>query len=182
MKLYKRLAILASALVVTGTFAASPYAGQQSREIKALSSEEVASLLAGKGMGLAKAAELNGFAGPSHVLELAEELLLTSEQRVRTETLLASMAAAAMASGRMLVTKEQELDRLFVTNAVSPSQLASALREIGVLQAQVREAHLQAHLAQVEILTPEQNARYGILRGYGAATEQPKHEHRIEVV
>ena len=29
-----------------------------------------------------------------------------------------------------------------------------------------RGAHLEAHLAQVEILTPEQNARYAQLRGY----------------
>ncbi len=178
MKLHKHSALLLLALVVTGAFAASPYAGQQSREIKALSSEEVAFLLAGKGMGFAKAAELNGFAGPSHVLELAQELQLTAQQRVRTEALFASMAANAMAAGRMLVISEQELDRLFATNTVSPSQLSVMLREIGALQAQVREAHLQAHLAQVEILTPQQNARYGILRGYGPAAEQPRHEHR----
>ena len=178
MKLYKSLAFVVSALIVPGAFAASTYAGEQSREIKALSDEEVESLLAGKGMGFAKAAELNGFAGPSHVLELADELQLTAEQRTRTAALFASMSANAMASGRMLVAKEQELDQLFATSAVSARQLASTLREIGVLQAQVREAHLQAHLAQVEILTPEQNARYGVLRGYGKATEQATHKHR----
>src|SRR5262245_34850176 len=36
----------------------TPYAGQQAREIKALSSEEIESYLSGSGMGLAKAAEL----------------------------------------------------------------------------------------------------------------------------
>lgn len=178
MKLHKLPCLFVSALAVTSVLAASPYAGQQSREVKALSSEEVDALLAGKGMGFAKAAELNGFAGPSHVLELSTELQLTTEQRARTEALFASMSASAIASGRMLVSKERELDRLFATNAISPSLLASALQEIGLLQAKVREGHLRAHLAQVEILTPEQNARYGRLRGYGEAAEQRGHEHR----
>ena len=50
------------------------YAGQQSREIKALSAQETADLLAGRGMGLARTAELNGHPGPMHVLELRRPL------------------------------------------------------------------------------------------------------------
>ena len=46
------------------TFAQSPYAGQESREIKSLSPAEVDGYLAGAGMGFAKAAELNGYPGP----------------------------------------------------------------------------------------------------------------------
>ena len=41
----------------------SPYVGQESREIKALSPQEISDYLSGKGMGLAKAAELNGYPG-----------------------------------------------------------------------------------------------------------------------
>ncbi|MGH7485986.1 MAG: hypothetical protein ACREMY_10365, partial [bacterium] len=69
MKSHSLGVLLVSLLVTVGALAATPYAGQQSREIKALSQEEAAGLLAGKGMGFAKAAELNGFAGPAHVLE-----------------------------------------------------------------------------------------------------------------
>ena len=62
---------ITSALVLTlaATFTAqsaqptSSYAGQEIRDIKALSPEDTAALLAGKGMGLAKAAELNGYPG-----------------------------------------------------------------------------------------------------------------------
>lgn len=161
----------------TSTFAATPYAGQQSREIKALSQQEVAGLLAGKGMDLGKTAELNGFAGPIHVLEFASELQLTDEQRVRTEALFADMSADARSWGRLLVDKEQELDQLFATKAISTARLASILQEIGWLQAKVRLAHLRAHLAQVEILTPDQNGKYALLRGYGAAGEQAEHQH-----
>src|SRR5207244_4142384 len=50
----------------------SPYAGQQRRSVKALSEQQLSDLQAGRGMGLALPAELNGYPGPSHVLELAD--------------------------------------------------------------------------------------------------------------
>ena len=41
----------------------TPYAGMQQREVKALSEQQIADLKAGRGMGLALAAELNGYPG-----------------------------------------------------------------------------------------------------------------------
>jgi len=58
---------------------ASPYTGQQTRSIKALSPEDIDELRKGAGMGLAKAAELNGYPGPLHVLALTKELRLTPD-------------------------------------------------------------------------------------------------------
>jgi hypothetical protein len=58
----------------------TPYAGQQGRPIKALPDEDIAALRKGEGMGLAKAAELNGYPGPAHVLTLAARLGLTESQ------------------------------------------------------------------------------------------------------
>lgn len=155
--------------------AAAPYAGQQAREIKALSPEEVNAYLAGKGMGLAKAAELNGYPGPAHVLELASQLALTPEQRAKTQALFASMEAKATALGQALVEEERKLDRLFASKAISPELLASSLSEIGSLQAKVRGAHLEAHLAQAQILMPEQISRYAELRGYGGSATHTGH-------
>jgi hypothetical protein len=60
-----------------GRHARQSYAGQQTRAIKALSSEDIAALRNGEGMGMAKAAELNGYPGPAHVLALAAQLGLT---------------------------------------------------------------------------------------------------------
>ena len=75
---------ICAALVLTSasaTNAQTPYAGMQTRSIKALSEQQVADLGAGRGMGLALAAELNGYPGPSHVLELADKLNLSTDQR-----------------------------------------------------------------------------------------------------
>src|SRR5262245_58316557 len=85
------LACLCVALPAAAQAPSAPYAGQQNREIKALSPEEIRDLAEGRGMGLAKAAELNGYPGPSHVLELAAPLRLTAEQRAATQALFQRM-------------------------------------------------------------------------------------------
>lgn len=171
MKLLKSIAIACMACplaqIASAQAPASAYSGQETRDIKSLSREDVDGYLAGKGMGLAKAAELNGYAGPAHVLELAAELELTPAQREKTEALFASMASKAAQLGQALVDEERRLDRMFASKSVTPELLDSSLSEIGALQASIRGAHLEAHLAQVRILTPEQNERYARLRGYG---------------
>ena len=67
---------IALALPTAASLAQSqqPYAGLEARSIKALSDQQIADLKAGRGMGLALAAELNGHPGPMHVLELADPL------------------------------------------------------------------------------------------------------------
>jgi len=144
------------------------YAGWESRDIKALSPSDVEGLRAGRGMGLALAAELNGYPGPLHVLELGDKLELTPSQRAATEDLHRRMKAAAIAAGEEFVSAERDLDRLFAAKTASPQQLTEALDRVARAQARLRGTHLQAHLEQVRILTPEQVARYNKLRGYGA--------------
>jgi len=72
--------LICAALLLTSAaaIAQTPYAGMQTRPIKALSEQQVADLGAGRGTGLALAAELNGYPGPSHVLELADKLDLSA--------------------------------------------------------------------------------------------------------
>jgi hypothetical protein len=79
--MYRHIAlIVASIALTTGAFGQSPYAGMQAQPIKALSDRQVADLKAGRGMGLAMPAELNGYPGPSHLLELAEQVGLSNAQ------------------------------------------------------------------------------------------------------
>jgi len=61
----------------------SPYAEQEGSGIAAMSRQEANDLRSGAGMGLARAAELNHYPGPLHVLELAEQLGLSAAQRPR---------------------------------------------------------------------------------------------------
>jgi Spy/CpxP family protein refolding chaperone len=154
---------------------ASPYAGEQHREIKALSTKDVQDLLAGRGMGLAKSAELNRYPGPAHVLELSDRLGLSAEQKASTKSVFDAMEARARALGKSLVEREAELDRLFASREISRATLESSLAEISKLQGDLRRVHLEAHLAQTEILTPAQVASYVELRGYGGAGHSGGH-------
>jgi Spy/CpxP family protein refolding chaperone len=126
----------------------------------------LADLRAGRGMGLALAAELNGYPGPAHVLELADRLGLTPEQRSRMEALHAAMKSEAIELGDRLIEHEAELERLFASRTVTPASLSEALRRIGAVQTALREAHLRFHLSTVDVLSPDQVKRYDELRGY----------------
>lgn len=144
----------------------SPYAGMQERAIKALSDQQLSDLRAGKGMSLALPAELNGYPGPSHTLELAEPLKLSAEQKSRTQALFAQMQQEAKAVGEEVIAAEAALDGLFKSKAATPDALRAATSKAALAQGQLRETHLRYHLAMVELLSPEQVAAYGRLRGY----------------
>jgi Spy/CpxP family protein refolding chaperone len=138
----------------------SPYSGMQSRDIKALSASDIEGIRAGRGMSLALAAELNGYPGPMHVLELADKLELAQTQRAATQELFQRMKAAAIAAGEEFVRAERQLDGLFAASSATQQQLTEALARVAQAQAKLRGTHLQAHLEQVRILTPEQVVRY----------------------
>src|SRR5215470_7257374 len=95
----------------------SLYAGQQSRDIKALSDDDIRGYLNGQGMALAKAGELNHYPGPLHVLELAEQLKLSDAQKRRTEAIRKTMLDETIPLGARIVEKERELDQLFSSGA-----------------------------------------------------------------
>ena len=154
-----------------------PYAGQQSRPIKALSDDDIAALQNGEGMGMAKAAELNGYPGPKHVLDLARQLQLTDGQWRGVQAIFDRMSAAAKPLGGELITQEQALDQLFAKGDITPDRLAAATAAIAELQGRLRAVHLSAHLETRALLNPDQVARYQLLRGNGASPAPEHHHH-----
>jgi hypothetical protein len=175
MKLAHLVVVVLLALVLPA-LAQSPYAGMQHRPVKALSEEQVSDLEAGRGMGLALAAELNGFPGPSHVLELAEQLKLSTEQKERIQRMFDDMKAEALPLGKKLLAEEASLDGAFASRSITSETLREATEQIGATQARLRNAHLQYHLKTVQILSADQIKRYSELRGYGSGA--PAHRHR----
>ncbi len=159
-------------LATAAAAAPSPYAGEQTRPIKALSEGDISMLLEGHGMGLARAAELNSYPGPRHVLDLGGELKLTPAQTAELNRVFETMKTAALPLGRELIARETELDRLFTGKHATADTVSALTREIGRLQGELRAVHLNAHVATVGILQSSQIARYDELRGYTAAPEK----------
>jgi hypothetical protein len=147
--------------------AASPYAGMERRQVKALSEQQIADLRAGRGMGLSLPAELNGYPGPAHVLELADTLRLSDDQRTGAKELFEAMKAETIPIGERILSEETALDHLFAEKRATRAELNAAASRIASAQGDLRAAHLRYHLTMSELLSSEQITRYAELRGYG---------------
>lgn len=164
------------ALVVTSLMApclhASNYQGQEKREIKSLSTQDIESIEEGKGWGMAKPAELNGYPGPRHVLDLAEELKLSTEQQIEMEKLFEVMRTQAIAVGERYLEDERRLEDAFRSKQISPDSLKVLIDTSAQARADLRHIHLSTHLKATKLLSRSQITSYNQLRGYDGASAQ----------
>jgi Spy/CpxP family protein refolding chaperone len=175
------LSLLAAGAVLLAAGAATaetgaPYAGWQQRGIKALSAQQIDDLAAGRGLSLALAAELNGYPGPRHVLDLGGDLGLTEDQRAAFAQLFLEMQAEAQRLGAAILAAEAALDHAFRSGRAGEAALRERLAELGALQAELRYTHLRSHLTAKALLSEAQVARYNTLRGYAAGSD-PGNSH-----
>ncbi|HAT36264.1 MAG TPA: hypothetical protein DCS82_11145 [Rhodospirillaceae bacterium] len=145
----------------------SDYAGQETRLIKSLSPADIKDLKSGAGWGFAKAAELNGYPGPRHLLDLKAEIPLSNEQVSQIEVIYREMKKQAVEQGKSLIAKEHELETQFRARSIIEPRLRTLLAGIAITRAGLRHTHLAAHLKATAILSANQIARYNVLRGYG---------------
>jgi len=149
-----------------------------------LSAMEVDDLLNGRGMGLARAAELSGYPGPRHVLDLAGELSLSEPVARETQAIFERMQVAAKKIGAEIVALESELGRAFIERTIDAPTVDARTREIAGREGELRAVHLRAHVELTALLSPQQIAAYNALRGYavepleaqGAPREASPHE------
>lgn len=99
--------------------------------MKPLSERQVSDLRAGRGMGLAPSAELNRYPGPLHVLEYADFLALTPDQRERAKALFEAMKGEAILLAGRLIHEETEMDQLLAAKSVQPARPAAATNASG---------------------------------------------------
>ena len=159
---------------------AQPYAGQHDRAISSFSDEDVAGFREGRGMGLARPAEFNGYPGPMHVLELAAELDLTPEQRQAVEAIFARMKKSAQAAGSKYLEAEAAVDAAFRSGNASAEQIQALVTQADGARAEVRLAHLAAHLETAPLLSADQRRRYAELRGYSGTSHGHGHQRHRE--
>jgi hypothetical protein len=145
----------------------SKYAGEENQAIKSLSPADIDELRRGGGWGLAKAAELNGVPGPTHLIELKDKIPLSGEQVTAVTKVFNAMNAQARSQGEILIGLESELETHFRNRTITDELLRKYLHAIGQARTELRYIHLSAHLETPGILTERQIARYNALRGYG---------------
>jgi len=145
--------------------AAPNYAAPPAREIKALSAQEQRGFTEGENMGMARAAELNGYPGPKMVLEMAQMLKLTPEQMAATRELMTRQKAEVRKLGAELVDAERTLDVVFREHRADEAQVGRLTTQIAQLQGRIRAAHLQTYMGAAALLTPEQMQQYAGMHG-----------------
>lgn len=144
----------------------SKYVGQEHRKIRSLSPDDIDELKKGSGWGLAKAAELNGFPGPAHILEMKDEIHLTDEQEEKIQKIYHDMKVEAVDLGEQLIRLEMDLNNNFANRTINQSMLEKTVQKIEKVRANLRVVHLSTHLQTPSILTNEQILLYNKLRGY----------------
>jgi Spy/CpxP family protein refolding chaperone len=124
------------------------------------SAQRAEGLREGKGMGLATSAENNGYPGPRHVLDQADRLNLSADQRAKVAAMIAAMKAEAIPVANVLLAHEVDLEDLFKSHTASVKKIDAASHLIGESEAKLRTIHLKYHLQTVDILTAAQVAKY----------------------
>lgn len=145
-----------------------PYQGFETREITSLSDQDINALREGSGWGLALPAELNGFPGPAHVLELSEELGLSQHQEQRVSIIYEAMRTDAIAKGEALIDAERALDAGFRSGSLNADQLKGLIEVAEVARSDLRFVHLSRHLMTLDLLEADQVEVYAVLRGYAS--------------
>lgn len=156
------MALLLALLALTLPAAAQASGGPG----KSLPAEEVSSLLAGEGMGLAHAAELNHYPGPRHLLDVAGEIGLSAEQQAMIRRIYVETIDHAREVGRQIVDREAELSDAFARGQITEDRLRSMVAGIADLRGRLRVIHLAAHLKTRKLLSAAQVEKYEKLRGY----------------
>ncbi len=159
----------------------SPYRDQTLTEIRGLSEKEILELREGRGMGLARTAELNGYPGPRHVLDAVREgrLHLRPDQVQTIQRLCDDMSHEAQRLGLMILKEEWALEREFRKGTISAADVHAGVGRIATLQGELRAVHLRTHLETRPVLSEQQIQRYNQLRGYSAdSSPEHKQEHR----
>jgi Spy/CpxP family protein refolding chaperone len=171
MKTLARMALSATMVVTLAAAAGAQHAGHGAasghapgveghRFAQGCAEEFDRGVAAGRGFGMAFAADQNGYPGPMHVLELRERLGLTPEQVTKAEALMRGMLDDARPRSARLLEAEARLRRLFADAVADEATVRAAAIEVERARSEVRFVHLLTHLRMRDLLTEPQRRLY----------------------
>jgi Spy/CpxP family protein refolding chaperone len=109
-------------------------------------------------------ADMNGYPGPKHVLEMVDQLDLSDQQVNDIQAIFDEMSESARAKGKAIIAREQQLDDLFQSGKADQETVERLSRDIGTMRGELRAIHLVAHLSAAQVLSAEQTEKYNALR------------------
>ena len=158
----------------------SPYVDQLNNPIRGMTLDEITNLETGAGSGFARAAELNGYPGPRHILDFQEDLDMSKDQLEQVRALFDEMNAGARALGEEILQMETDLELAFREGTIDEASLEAKVTALAAKYGELRLLHLRTHLVSLKILSPGQVSLYNQLRGYdGHGEMQHDGEHEM---
>jgi Spy/CpxP family protein refolding chaperone len=134
--------------------------------IPSLTYEEYMNYKMGKDPGMAKAADMNNYPGPMHVLNWEKELKLSVNQKSQIQSIYDIMKKKTAEMGDLIFKEEKKLNDLFASGKANEGSIIYYSNKIGLLQGELRNTYLQAHLKTQQMLTIDQVKKYRKLRNY----------------
>lgn len=117
-----------------------------------------------EGAGMGMYADLNGYPGPKHILDMQEKLNLSEEQLKDIQSIFEAMKENAKTKGDAIIAGEIALEKLFSSGKATEAETKKLSREIGALRGELRAVHLVAHVQAKQILTEEQVVTYNSIQ------------------
>jgi len=117
-------------------------------------------LLNGDGNDQALYAELNGYPGPKHILDLASKLALTARQKHDIRELYNDTRTRARVLGKLIVKVEEEMHYAFNSGMLARESIEDDAESVGKMRGTLRGVHLAAHIKTRELLTKNQIKQY----------------------
>ena len=152
--------LLGGAVLAWGQHGHSGRHEEGHRAAQACAAEFEQVVAAGRGFGMAFAADQNGYPGPMHVLELKDPLKLSAEQEAKMQHLMHAMFAESKPKSARLLEAEGTLRRLFAEGTADDAAVRLAVEAVERARRDVRLVHLLTHLKTRDLLTEEQRRTY----------------------
>lgn len=128
--------------------------------IRSLPGRDIVALAGGEGGGLAKIADLNGYPGPRHVLDMDAHLNLTTRQREQLRQVMSTMEADAKEVATRYLSALAQLEEDTRQGSLSGDQFLKRYRAVEALRTELGAVHLITHFKTKDLLTPAQVATY----------------------
>ncbi|KHJ37818.1 hypothetical protein PBAC_19790 [Pedobacter glucosidilyticus] len=125
-----------------------------------LSHEQYMAYTKASPLGMVLIAETNNYPSPKKALQYAQQLNLSSVQKMQITQILNEMTRKAKEMDNFILAQESKLNTLFKEQKINEGSLIFYTNKIGALQGELRNAYLKAHIATKKVFSATQLQKY----------------------
>ncbi len=132
----------------------------QKSPVNSLTFDEYNIFKNGLDKGYSRAAELNNYPGPENIIRYQKELNLSDVQKSQLKKVISDKRFKVLEMGGFILSKEKMMNDMFASGKADDGSIIYYTNQMGLYDAELRNAYLQANLKTRRILTPDQIKKY----------------------